>query len=167
VNEDGSIAAAFGASEMQALLALEVLSIVKGWKGLRVTTDRRHAADAWKVELTLQCFVASFLADDPRAHCCVVVRPSDIVPYQATESGRVATARISPVTGLAVYPCRRLLGQASGRRLDPSHPSPLRAQLQAAAIDAGCSFCPNFSPDGLRALGEGEMAANQERNRLT
>lgn len=143
--------AGFGRSEGQAARALEMMRLLRGLKGVQVFVRGALSADPWRLQRTLECYLASCGSADPRAHCVVMVSDDELrhgLPSSVSlrdMGGRQPPPGLEWVKhiGMRPFPCRMV--KEYGFRLQPGHPASEADQIQAAAVRVGCNWCPNFN----------------------
>jgi len=141
--------AVFDKTRASAIRALELLRYVAGWKAVQVCAGGTILRSDFLAGIVLSCYVQSLDCDDWRAHCfCVIDDPSALAPYEDRLylAADVSIERSPKKDWL--LPCKLLYGHVRFQRL---HPATFRDQLQAAAAEYGCAWCPNFN---IEFLGE-------------
>jgi hypothetical protein len=144
--------AGFGRSQQQLALALFVITHLRRSSALQVFGGGKLIQDKWRIAEVLECVVTASSCADTRAHCVVVVDedrlgigampPTSVTINFATQPempDRFGLWRV----GAREFPCRYLFEH--GFRFQPSHPSSEAAQIQAAAVRAGCDWCPHLN----------------------
>lgn len=126
--------AAFGMSQEQIGRALSVVNYVNAITAARFFAKGLPIVDVHYLYESLKCYVQVASCDDPKAHCQRVI----------------TDARIGP--GAYLFPCAFLTRTQSHLDLSPLHPSSMRDQIQAMAVDRGCAWCPNFKADDFREI---------------
>jgi hypothetical protein len=142
-----------------AMLAMDLIHYVRGWKGTHFYAQGRmiigEMRQAYDLEAVLQCFTNSCRADDWRAHCQRTIDS----PYFPVHM-RLKLEHIHPMfrhitaasdEGNFLFPCSHMLQWFEAQ---PDHPSSVRDQIQAEGIDKMCDVCPRFDPDdfGITAV---------------
>lgn len=124
--------AAFSAEREEAARALSIIRGLHGTRGLQVFAGGKRVQDPYRVERVLTCYLDASAADDRLAHC---------VQWVPNLFDREQDAP-------HLFPCRLLW--SFGARVQAAHPSTHQAQIQAAAVRAGCDWCPLFNPKEMR-----------------
>lgn len=126
--------AVFGKSAEQIAKALAVANYAGGIAAIQFFARGIPITDIHYLHESLKCFIQSTACDDKNAHCQRVVSDS----------------RIGPDAYL--FPCAYLIRNQARLEINARHPSMIRDQIQASAVQYGCAWCPNFDPDGFRKL---------------
>jgi hypothetical protein len=160
-------AACFGRSSGQAFAASQLIAIAGKWKGVQIYAGGRlvESSGVWpeRVKRTLLCFAKSGRASDRSAHCCVVKRRFQcyvpdrgkaVAPLASIKDGEITlhvlpAGQIPPSRQALVIPCRRTVEEIMYVFAE-GNPASLDDQLQAAAVRAGCEWCPLFGRDSVR-----------------
>ena len=134
--------AIFDNSIEQLSILQELLPLVKEWRGVRVTINRVPIRSLWQVNETLNCYLQSLLCRDFRAYCWKVdatYRPDE--PIQGPGLKLSLTTNFEKI--ITAFPCR-LMAPYGYNRITPHHPSGLKDQYQALAVERGTWWCPHF-----------------------
>lgn len=155
--------AAFG--NAQAGLAVLLLEQLHGKAGVSVFVNGRALRGPWDAMHLLRCVSQADQCADWKAHCHMVVNdsalfsdmhvPTRIAPHVIVE-GRAAYSSRQRDTDAApverwIVPCSFLYAKR-GMRLSMRHPSSPADQIQAAAVEHGCTVCPRFNARGVKKL---------------
>lgn len=89
----------------------------------------------YEVQHVVNCYIQSQKCTDWRAHCHRIIEIDFEEPGKGKWSDSNSVKYISPCHIAFNY---------NRRSISPEHPSSLKDQLQAYAVDAGCEWCPNF-----------------------
>lgn len=110
--------ASFGVTQPQLSFAIFVIETMRRSSVFQVFAGGKLVQDPWRVTEVIECVLSAGNNADPRAHCVVE----------------------------SLFPCRLLYQR--GFRPVPSHPSPIGAQIYAAAVREGCDWCPHLGISG-------------------
>lgn len=149
--------AAFGKSRDQASLALALCGYIRSLKGVQYYGGGKMLLGWVAVESVLLCYLEATACTDFRAHCYRTL-DEDRMYRRPREPGVTMGVNIFgktkeiPVQSPPRYllPCTYLLKTQFG--IDEDHPSSPIDQIQAAGIERGCDWCPNFSPKEFKRL---------------
>ena len=147
----------------QARLARSLVGFLRGQKGAQMFVGGRlHPSANW-LGMVLECYINASACNDWRAHCQSVVSEAEVFSAKRStvigfsvrgldtdDIGKVNLDEVlnGPKEAAYLWPCRYM----SGTRLSRAHPSTPVDQLQAAAINRWCEWCPNFKPGDFRQL---------------
>lgn len=146
-------AAGFAANEADARLALALLDIISGWKGVFIYSKGDLVRNKWTLVEILRCYLISSRCTDPTAHCYTMIDDPSFVPVKSF-SMRISVDYVDTTKPVEVdryvFPCRLL---SRDMTFEHDHPAGLRNQVQAAAVHHGCWVCPRFDPDNFKKAG--------------
>ena len=91
--------------------------------------------NGYEVKHVVNCYIQSQKCTDWRAHCHRIIRIESDEPISKKWSGSNTDRFITPCHIAVNY---------NRTYISAKHPSSLKDQLQAAAVAAGCDWCPNF-----------------------
>lgn len=139
--------------------AAALLNLVADWKGCQVFAGGKvmHVPDDFLD--VLKCYMIGSALDDNRAHCHKVFNHPDT--EMRVEA--IATLAIAAMDGenddygipktidveQLISPCQFI---HHWLELESSHPSKIKDQIKAKAIEKGSDWCPFFSADNFRSL---------------
>jgi hypothetical protein len=142
-----------------AVLAMDLIHYVRGWKGTHFYASGRmiigESGQAYGLESVLRCFAESCQSDDWRAHCHRTID----TPYFPVHA-RLNLEHIHPMfrhitaasdEGNFLFPCAHMLQWFEAQ---PDHPASVRDQIQAEGVAKLCDACPRFNPDDFQSLKE-------------
>lgn len=142
-----------------AVLAMDLIHYVRGWKGTHFYARGRmilgELGQAYGIESVLRCFSESCHADDWRAHCHRTID----TPYFPVHA-RLRLEHIHPMfrhitaasdEGNFLFPCSHMLQWFEAQ---PNHSASVRDQIQAEGVAKMCDACPRFNPDDFQPLKE-------------
>lgn len=150
--------AAFSRDREGAAKALAVMKYLSGVRSLQIFCNGTTTRSAYAVSGVLECYLKACSCADHAAHCCKVIDDPFLnrsatpgLSYSislnlSTEPGSTPKAR---TVQRYLFPCSYVLPRF---RYQHGHPSSIQDQIQAAAIDAECQWCPNFQPDRFQKL---------------
>ncbi|PKL44356.1 MAG: hypothetical protein CVV41_06880 [Candidatus Riflebacteria bacterium HGW-Riflebacteria-1] len=150
----------FAKSNDDAGRAVALLDLVKDWKGVQIFSRGRLLASVFTVNMVLNCFINSLSCRDYTAHCHEII--DDPFREDVRSSGLSLSINLvtkPPIKQKVVidrfsFPCKHLYFHF---RFQKDHPASLPDQIQAGAVNYGCDWCPNFSPDNWKKVGEKEL----------
>lgn len=144
--------AAFGTTREQISFAIVVINQLRSTKGLQVYGGGKCVQDKWRIEDLLECVITGSSCTDPKAHCTVIVDEDRLLshePHLASLQVYIGEAESAAPdrfglwrVGTREFPCRYLFEH--GFRFQQGHPSSEADQIQAAAVRAGCDWCPHL-----------------------
>ena len=149
--------ACFDKNQVDAARAVVLLGYVRGWKGVQIFSQGKLLNDAYEVEGVLECYTESKSCRSLSSHCHKVVDDpfSDEITND-TSMGITIRVTEDPVykyeaeVDRYLFPCKFLLNRFDFQR---DHPASPQEQIQAGAVEEGCDWCPNFSPDEWKKVG--------------
>ncbi|QGZ66264.1 hypothetical protein [Paraburkholderia acidisoli] len=152
-------AAGFARSFEGAILAMDLIHYVRGWKGTHFYARGRmvigEMKQAYDVEAVLQCFMDSCKTDDWRAHCQRTI-DSPYFPIHLRTKFEYIHPMFRHITaasdeGNFLFPCSYMLQWFEAQ---PDHPSSVTDQIQAEGVAKMCDICPRFNPNDFQSLRE-------------
>jgi len=124
--------ATFGKSADQITRALSVVNYSSTITAAMFFAKGLPIVDTHYLYESLKCYVQSLACDDRTAHC-----------HRIISEPRIGS-------GAYLFPCNYMIKRQARLDLNAAHPSTMRNQIQALAVDLGCSWCPNFKPESFR-----------------
>jgi hypothetical protein len=146
--------AAFSKDKDGASKALAIMKYLGGSKNLQIFCKGTIERNAWQVGTILECFLKASACKDYAAHCRFVIDD----PFAEQRSmGLRFTINLSESKDKPkpieihryLFPCSYL---KSYFRFQKGHPSKIEDQIQAAAINHYCEWCPYFDAEAFKAL---------------
>lgn len=162
VSEDGGKVyhhVAFHRTAAGASAALALMDLAGNLAGFQLYAGGRVVRYTDRTVDVLTCYLNSERCSDPDAWCHVVTDSGCVIPttHHSIPFGVAINIRSEALTAPPppawMFPCRYLLHKF---KIDLRHPSRPSAQIEAAAVEASCHWCPRFNPNNLRPLGEKE-----------
>ncbi|MFA5489617.1 MAG: hypothetical protein WC284_10410 [Candidimonas sp.] len=145
--------AGFAPTETDARLALALLDIVSGWKGVFTFSKGDQVRNKWTLVEILRCYLTSCRCEDSTSHCFTMIDDPSFVPVKSF-SMHISVEYVDTTRPVEidryVFPCRLL---SHDMKFEADHPASLRSQVQAAAVNHGCWICPRFDPGNLKKAG--------------
>lgn len=133
--------------------ATALLRYIHEWKATQVYAGGRSLGNSWNALAILECYAVALAARDHRAHCCVVMDD----PFAGLTRGSTVTLTLGEsdtsrarAVDLYLFPCKHLMRYF---RFQEGHPSSVSDQIQAAAVEHCCDWCPLFDADGYHHTG--------------
>jgi hypothetical protein len=149
--------ACFDKNQIDAARAVVLLGYVGSWKGVQIFSQGKLLNDAYEVESVLECYTESGSCRSLSSHCHRVIDdPFSDEVVDDLSMGITIRVTEDPVYKYEVevdrylFPCKYLLSRFY---LQKDHPSSPQDQIQAGAVEEGCNWCPNFSPDEWKKVG--------------
>lgn len=120
----------------EALLPLETQGAEVYGNGQRVSLRRLPGI--------LDCYAKSFGVSDYRAHCWVphVRYLDDQTPLTIHVTAGRQPATAPATNNLSFFPCQ--YASPAANLITPTHPAPLRAQVEQALVTYECAWCPRL-----------------------
>lgn len=145
--------AAFAKTKEDASRAVTIIKYLAGSKTFQVFCNGSPAKNWWRFQEVLECFLSACKCSDSAAHCHTILEN----PFDENKASRSFSIQISlepkPIKPRLIerysFPCRLL---QRGFRFQLGHPSSPRDLIQAAAVSAGCEWCPNFRADDFKKV---------------
>jgi hypothetical protein len=149
--------ATFGKTVRQMELAIALIELVRGLKGVMVFSSGRKVSDTYGITRVAECCVKAARCNDWRAHCHKIT--SDVFERQRSDmtmvmridlDGRLAEQEQKHPERRYTFPCAFIYQY--GRRISREHPSSFVDQLQAHAVGLDLEWCPYFEPSHFGEL---------------
>lgn len=148
--------AIFAKTREDAGRAHALIHYISGWKSAQIFAGGKLIQNLWQVTQVLECFLEASGCADLRAHCQKVI--DDPYVEKPEETGLSFSIRLEEKPSLKqaveidryIFPCS-FLHQRFRFQID--HPSKPQDQIQAAGVEAGCDWCPNFQPMEYKKIG--------------
>ena len=138
--------ASFAQSRHQATTALALMMLTANIKGTLVFgSDGVLVANKYRVESVLECYQKACLVNDYRAYCHSVIND----PFIVRGTFEMMYSRQGTVDRY-MLPCR-LINKAY-LEFDAQHPARAEDLIQAAAVNQGSHWCPNFNAKAFRKV---------------
>ncbi len=151
--------AAFAKNKEDASRARILLEYAAGWKGTVIFINGQIEYSAWSVQKLLACYLKSCSCNDHKAHCFSIIddpRTQENKDYSMGMSinlsfGEPKSPKYFEEIEIDeyIFPCKFLNGYF---KFDLQHPSSFKDQIQAAAVDRGCSWCPHFDENNFQKI---------------
>ncbi|HEY4761799.1 MAG TPA: hypothetical protein VIH42_14570 [Thermoguttaceae bacterium] len=137
--------AAFEATRASAKPALMLARYIEGWKSAYIFT-KGQITSSYRAVMTLNCYTVATECVDYSAHCHEVIDDLNADQHHYyIRDGLVQDIK------KYLFPCKLL---RSYFRFQPKHPSGTYAQIQAAAVSFGCSWCPYFDEKNYKQIND-------------
>ena len=134
--------AVFGLTQADAGRASALIGYTRGWKGAFIFVGGKIVHDSYRLEEVLKCYLESCHCRDTKAHCHFVIDD----PFEAAPGSQLSRQASSDKY---IFPCKHLV---TWFHFQSDHPSSVEDQIQAAGVEFGCNFCPNFVPNDFRKI---------------
>ncbi len=140
----------FGKTREEAGRAQALMNYVSGWKGVQIYSGGKIIQNIWEATMVIGCYLEASACKDWRAHCHIVI--DDPYAEIPTTGGLSFAIRINDKPsmpkqaielGRYIFPCSYLKPYVNFQK---EHPSSQEDQIQAAAVEKGCDWCPLFDP---------------------
>lgn len=148
---------AFSKTKEDASRALVLLRYISEWKSIQIVTGGKIIQKAYDVAAVLECYLEALACNDYQAHCFSIVNdPRSDYPYAY---GMSVSIKISPypepepeevMVDRYIFPCSLLQPYF---KFQTDHPSTAENQIQAAAVEHGCDWCPLFKAHNFKKTG--------------
>jgi hypothetical protein len=148
--------AIFARNRAEAGRARALLHYVASWKSVQIFVGGRLVQQAYQAMRVLDCYLEACGSTDWQAHCLSVIDdPLVELPGAGSLSMTIAILdKPRPKQALEIgrytFPCMLIHGTL---RLAKEHPASIADQIQAAAVHAGCDWCPHFDARNYRKVG--------------
>lgn len=150
--------AAFSRDRDSAAGAQLLIDYIRDWKSTKVFAGAQLSQRIWRVDEVLRCFMSATACNDWKAYCHSVIddpaNKGKLAPMTMTI--KIAMPGEIPVASEPqkepdkyIFPCRLI---RSYNVIDHRHPSSAIDQIEAAAIEHGCEWCPYFDAAAYRRL---------------
>jgi len=150
---------AFAKRRDDAARALTIIQYISGWQSTTVYAGGKIIQDIFKVIRVLQCFLEATACNDWTAHCQTVINdPYSKSPHAYASSitlrlvmpGEPEPEKKEVEIDRYIFPCTYLHPYF---KFQIDHPAKPEDQIQAAAINLGCDWCPKFNQNNYRKIG--------------
>jgi len=154
--------AVFERTPEDAARALAVLERVEKWRGVQVFARGKIVASSWHVQSTLRCYLDSCACSNPQAYCQEVL-DDPASDYERNKHLKINLTmhvylnlppqpelQVATQIGQFLFPCKQTRYRF---RYQFDHPATVKEQIQAAAVEANCDWCPRFDVDDYRQVG--------------
>jgi hypothetical protein len=149
--------AAFARSMEDGARARTVIQYTQGWKGVQIYAGGRVMPNSWTVNEVLDCYLAAASCKDWRAHCYTIIDDPRIdVPDNSGCSIRIDLSDKPPLRKAThieqyIFPCNHIYYKF---KFQAGHPAVVQDQIQAAAVNACCDWCPYFDQARFTKTGQ-------------
>lgn len=149
--------ALFSITKDETNKALALLNNLMGLKGFSIFMNGNNCKNPYSVYEVLQCYFKAINCTDYRAHCQIVIDD----PFRETYRGSSGISfsiqltdkpqeSVNPIIiQRYLFPCKHLHAYF---RFQKGHPSTPQDQIQAAAVERYCEWCPFFHPKEFTKL---------------
>lgn len=143
--------AAFSRTVEDANKAITIVDYLGKTKSLQVFCNGRIVNQLNSIRSVLDCYIKACSCVDYKAHCNCVIED----PFKERALNSLYYIHLHRNEGKAtevqryVFPCVFL---KRNFRFQIDHPSRMEDQIQAAAVDNYCEWCPNLAPDSFTKL---------------
>lgn len=145
--------AIFSATKNDAVRAIALLELISDWKGVQIFSNGLKLDHSYYAQQVIRCFIKASNCLNPKAHCQIVIDDpkAEIPPANFTITfSTKPKIKVAKEIEQFTFPCKYLHGYF---RYQKNHPADISEQIQAAAVERGCSWCPNFSEKNLKPAG--------------
>ncbi len=149
--------AVFSKNREQACRTQGLLDYISEWKGIQVFIDGRLEKDIIQINRVLICYLKASACEDWQAHCFKVIDDpfgEEITNNEMSLIIRITDKPAAPKRAVDIdqyiFPCALIYRK---KLLQANHPSSIEDQIQAVAVQNGCSWCPYFDSSNFRKSG--------------
>jgi hypothetical protein len=145
--------AIFSSSKHDAVRSIALLELISDWKGVQIFSRGLKLDNSYYAQQVIRCFINASNCMNSAAYCQTVIddpktetKPISSTIVFSTKPKIKVEKKIEQFT----FPCKYLHGYF---RYQKNHPADIFEQIQAAAVERGCSWCPNFSEKNFKSVG--------------